>query len=210
MVPVGNRVPTDAEYRAYTGGHTHLLWRETPETWHCPGCGRSKRELLTWTKRQRGSHAQFDGWIAPLVGHHDHSGDVSGLYRFPETVICNDCNAADGRATLDRRRRDNLEDGFSFSPAEIGTFIVATPHSPHVVDLEKAWRLYRAFITHSMTPTQAEKLALAWPKGNTRIVRAYRRSLVDAAIDELVTISEAYWSTVAPRPITHDLHVEAV
>lgn len=72
-----------------------------------------------------------------------------------------------------------------------------------------------------MTPTQADELAryaraqcdwlairvvdgtvvltLAWPRGQRRVVHAYRRSAVLAAIDELVAISEGYWASAEPR-----------
>lgn len=54
--------------------------------------------------------------------------------RFPETVICDQCNVADGYA----KKRLALPSVFSFSPAEISLFVKAEPHRPHRVDLEKA------------------------------------------------------------------------
>lgn len=60
--------------------------------------------------------------------------------RFPRTVVCDQCNAADGRA----KRKLGLPSDFSFSPLEIRAFVTATPHAPHVVDYEIARRIYES------------------------------------------------------------------
>lgn len=80
------------------------------------------------------------GWVAALHRHHDHS---EGYFRqkagrFPETVICSSCNSADGAA----KRQLKLPKNFSFSPGEIGTFVIATPHEGHAVDLDAAHLTY--------------------------------------------------------------------
>ena len=116
------RTPSDKEYKAYDGGHCHRLWYALPETWQCPGCHRNKRDILRWTRRKV-SGKTWDGWIAPLCKHHDHSGSD----RFPETVICQDCNSVDGAV----KRRLRLPDDWSFSPEEIRQFISPLPNAPH-------------------------------------------------------------------------------
>jgi hypothetical protein len=65
------RQPTDAEYAAYDGMHCRTLWRETPESWRCPACGRSKRQILIWGKRV-GSNAANYGPIGFKAGLHKH------------------------------------------------------------------------------------------------------------------------------------------
>lgn len=81
------------------------------------------------------------GWMAGLHRHHDHStGDAIdlGQGRFPGTVICDQCNAADGLA----KRKLGLPSDFSFSPTEIGRFIIATPYGKHKIDYDKARSVY--------------------------------------------------------------------
>ena len=74
------------------------------------------------------------GWIAPLVRHHDHSI----FNRFPETIICGDCNSADGRA----KQKLSLPSNWSFSPADIRQFIETRPHAGYRINYQKAKDLY--------------------------------------------------------------------
>jgi rubredoxin len=141
------KVPTPEEYSTYDGAHCFRLWASLSETWHCPACGRSKFEILRWTTRYRrtrdGGREPYKGWMAGLHGHHDHSVgpvDSESRGRFPVTVICDQCNSADGRA----KRILEIRDDFSFSPEEIRQFVVPTPHGRHRLDLDEASRIYRA------------------------------------------------------------------
>jgi hypothetical protein len=78
--------------------------------------------------------------MAPLHKHHDHSVELgsNGQPRFPETVVCDQCNAADGAA----KRKLKLPNTFSFSPMEIAAFVVATPHAKHTINYELARAIY--------------------------------------------------------------------
>ena len=49
------RIPAPEEYRAFNGPHCHRLWRQHGEDWQCPGCGRTKFELMAWGERKRGN-----------------------------------------------------------------------------------------------------------------------------------------------------------
>lgn len=116
------KTPSDKEFNEYNGEHCRNLWESIDNTWKCPGCHREKRDILRWTQRK--PHNQvFYGWIAPLCLHHDHSN----TNRFPETLICGDCNSADGTA----KRKLKLPKNFSFSPDEIRHFISPVPNAPH-------------------------------------------------------------------------------
>ena len=130
------RIPTQQEFFAYTGAHTHRLWTEVGPNWVCPACRRTKFQVLRWTTRFPRSPNAFQDWMAPLHKHHDHSvGVISNQFaRFPETTICDQCNAADGAA----KRKLILPRNFSFSPAEIAAFVVATPHGKHAINYEMA------------------------------------------------------------------------
>lgn len=75
------------------------------------------------------------GWTTSIVGHHCH-----GAGRFTGTLMCGDCNSADGAA----KRKLGLPASWSFSPREIGQFVTVTPHSGKtVIDYEIADALYR-------------------------------------------------------------------
>lgn len=133
------RVPSIAEYEAHDGLHYRVLWVRVGADWTCPGCGRSRYQIMRWTKRFPGTPAAFMGWVAPLHTHHDHARDYEGgIERFRPTVVCDQCNAADGRA----KRQLKLPPDFSFAPEELARFVTGTPHSKHAINLELAREIY--------------------------------------------------------------------
>ena len=95
---MSNKVPTYEEFYSYTGLHCHLLWAEVGDAYVCPSCNRNKYQILRWTTRFPDKPNPFKGWVAGLHRHHDHSqGSMSrNSGRFPETVICDQCNSSDG------------------------------------------------------------------------------------------------------------------
>lgn len=109
--------PTDTDYFTYDGGAWARHWRSIPGSWHCPSCGRSKRDCMRWINA-KGS------WECPLHLHHDHFTE-----RFPDTLICGGCNHADARAAkiLGITRH-------SFSPLEMSTFVLAKSNGPVLID----------------------------------------------------------------------------
>ena len=136
------KIPTAEEFAAYRGAHYHQLWARVGPDWTCPSCKRSKFQILRWTMRFPRTAERFEDWMAGLHEHHDHarSWDGIGVARFHPTVLCDQCNAADGAA----KRRLKLPEHFSFSPMEIAQFVTATPHGKHVIDLALAERIYRS------------------------------------------------------------------
>jgi hypothetical protein len=147
------KVPTVEDFESYRGGHTFKKWQAQPKDWRCPGCERSRFELLTWTRSITGYGAprgQYQ-WLAPLHEHHDHRVDGYVLPpRFPSTVICSDCNHADGRA----KRQLGLPSWFSFSPAELRQFLTGHPHNGVVIDLKKALEIH-AMVAPFLVPPPA-------------------------------------------------------
>lgn len=135
-----NKTPTYEDYRNHTGLHYHRLWKATGDNWICPGCGRSKFQIMRWTLRFPNTQGAFMDWVAALHKHHDHSADYMGfgVPRFPETLICDQCNSADGTV----KRMLKLPKNFSFSPQEMQIFIGATPHGKHEIDYERALELF--------------------------------------------------------------------
>ena len=135
-------IPTESDLRQYDGAHTPHLWFSRPKDWRCPACGRSKIQIMRWTKRCVQGR-RFEGWLAALHTHHCHSVaicDFTGKGRFDQIVICDQCNAADGLA----KRKLGIPDPFSFSPTEIGQFVDAKPNASHVIDYERALEIYMA------------------------------------------------------------------
>jgi len=121
-------LPTIEDFAGYTGGHTHRKWRQVGHEWRCPSCKRTKFEQLTWTQQRRDNGRVPTGrfiWLAPIVEHHDH-GAIRGLRhpRFAPTLLCFDCNIAEGRV----KRVLRLPSDFSFSPEELNAFITGYPH----------------------------------------------------------------------------------
>jgi hypothetical protein len=131
-------------------------WASTPPAWQCPCCLRWKPDLV------RLSLSRI--LLCHLEWHHDHLRDrgkailrmrnprqegpeglavsraidvCKGLTeRFHTTLICKDCNAAEGQAKA--ALRGNVHGDFSFSPREIARFINAAPNRPHEVDMTAA------------------------------------------------------------------------
>lgn len=147
------RQPTQEELLAFNGAHCKLLYASIGPDWRCPGCHRTKYQAIRWTTLFRNSPNRYEGWACGLAKHHDH-GPRPG--RFPETLMCEQCNIADGTA----KRELRLPDDFSFSPLEISCFISATPHGWHLINYVVAKYLY----TTVQRPVPLPPL-IFWPPG---------------------------------------------
>ena len=152
----------------------NLGWASVSQSWACPACGRDKRRIARVTAA--------GVVLARLEGHHDHLGDEvnsslrarvgsnwveqlgpgSGklanyaeklVRRFEPSLICHDCNLADGAAKIALK---DLPRAFSFSPAEINRFINAAVNREHRIDLDRARELWEA-----ARPQFEHRLALA-------------------------------------------------
>lgn len=140
--------PTLQDYRAYNGAHCHVLWSKLSDTWQCPGCDRTKFQIMRWTQRftdHTKKHA-YMGWMAGLHTHHDHDAinKLRSQPRFKATIICDQCNAID--AQVKRRYRD-IDTDFSFSPIEIRKIIISTPHRSHIVKYQLAREIWFSIIS---------------------------------------------------------------
>lgn len=122
--------PSDQEYLEYGGGQSRVMWKKLDDGWKCPSCERTKREVMRWT----GRGGLENRWLGEVYKHHDHSG----CKRFDKTVVCELCNSADGNV----KSKFSLPDNFSFSPEEIGSFVIATPNGKHNINFEKAKNIY--------------------------------------------------------------------
>ena len=144
------KIPTWNDYLQFDGEHCRSKWRAIDDNWECPACGRTKFEILAWTKKiwypgiGPDPRKPYMGWKAVLHVHHDHMADGVGSPppRFTEVLICGHCNGVDAAV---KRKFDNvMNPKFSFSPAEIRQFIVAKPHSGHMIIFSKALEIYES------------------------------------------------------------------
>lgn len=138
-------------------------WASVPPMWRCGPCGRYKAELARLS--------DVGVLICRLDWHHDHLRDHGKkilkrkgarpsepealrrwfsavetckdlIERFHPSFVCVDCNAADGEAK--RKLKGIVHPDFSFSPAEIATFITIQPGRPHKVDADKAEEIWKS------------------------------------------------------------------
>lgn len=137
-------------------------WASVWPDWECPGCGRRKAELFRLTGN--------DVLLARLDIHHDHLGDIlkarlrdaigsdwiswiapgvahfeklssKMLVRFAPTLVCLDCNVADGTV---KKRSPDIPRDFSFRPSEIRRFITPVANGEHGVDVKAALQIFEA------------------------------------------------------------------
>ena len=132
------RTPTLDDFISFNGAHCRNLWRQLDDYWRCPGCRRSKFELLRWTLLYPHRPNKHMGWAAGVHEHHDHGMDAFGgrffcdsgyTPRFSPTVMREQCNSADAS----EKKALGLKSVFSFSPTEISGFITPTPHGWHIL-----------------------------------------------------------------------------
>jgi hypothetical protein len=148
------RIPNDAEIQAFNGAHGKRLYANTALDWRCPGCHRTKHELMRWTMLFKNTPHRYMGWAGGLHKHHDHGPRP---VRFPETLMCEQCNSADGAA----KRELRLPGDFSFSPSEISCFVIGTPHGWHLMNYLAAARLFVAV----RPPVPPPPPPMFWPPG---------------------------------------------
>ena len=140
----------------------NALWAQCSPEWACPCCKRSKAALMRLSDTKT--------LMAVLHRHHDHLQDFLGhrlqahygaaewvehipkgayelehlgsqmLARFTPTVVCADCNGADGKA----KKALDLPRYFSFRPSEIAAFARCADHADHDVDLSVARSIFEA------------------------------------------------------------------
>lgn len=127
-------------------------WAGTWQRWTCPCCNRTKPQIA-----RRTSSGVL---LCALEFHHDHLGDKAGkrfeeiigksddrefmiqrshakygmlqfVERFQRTLICIDCNLAEGKA---KGLVGDMDPDFTFSPKEIAGFINAADNRVHEID----------------------------------------------------------------------------
>ncbi|QYJ90830.1 hypothetical protein [Shewanella halotolerans] len=137
------------------GAFLNKWWVRTAMDWKCPACKRAKPQIAKLDNRRYAS--------CKLEEHHDHMKDtVRTLFEeissnrevvvatelakrfairtsfaisaYDNTVICADCNKADGIA----KRMVKTHSDFSFSPAEIGRFVKPSDNREHEIDADIA------------------------------------------------------------------------
>lgn len=158
-------------------GHTiSSEWVSAEDEWRCPCCDRTKFEILRWRRFKHGEwrwlaelHWHHDHVIARVNERFARSGIMrrrlsayvelgwisaeqsefyGTLYRFPDTLMCMDCNWAEGGAKAKLR----LPHWFSFSPIEVFTFVSGRPHQKPVVIYDLAQLIWENYRDHANQP----------------------------------------------------------
>ena len=112
------------------------IFDSVDENWSCPSCKRKKGQIL----RSKGGKK-----IGGLHRHHDHAVEwdernENDKTSFQETVICDQCNHAEGM--VKKMYPGVIPDVFSFSPEQIGKFVLAKPNRKHRVRFMEALELF--------------------------------------------------------------------
>lgn len=136
-----------------------IWWAYTAQDWKCPACRRSKSEIVRLNTKNE--------LMCRLVEHHDHMQDLlikrfiaisvsrnevvadesaerfakrsaSMVSSYDNTIICDDCNAADANA----KKVAGADKSFSYSPNEIGKFVIASPNASHKIDPKIALEIW--------------------------------------------------------------------
>ncbi|MDD9158521.1 hypothetical protein PVK64_20380 [Aliivibrio sp. S4TY2] len=159
------------------GAHLNRWWVMTPVTWKCPSCCRTKDQIVRLNKNKY--------LTCQLHEHHDHMKDVVkelfesfsikqevivadalsekfaiktafSLSAYDNTVVCFDCNKADA----DAKKIVQAHRYFSFSPKQIGEFVIVTPNEDHRIDPIKAMQVWKeAESIFTIRMQMAEKFA---------------------------------------------------
>jgi hypothetical protein len=132
-------------------------WASTWIGWSCPCCRREKPQIARLSPG--------GVLLCRLEYHHDHLGDLAKrvylernprtndqetniqlgrakdalkpfIERFEQTLICIDCNLAEGQAKLGLAAE--IDRDFTFTPSEISRFINVGANRLHEVNMEKA------------------------------------------------------------------------
>lgn len=151
------------EFHGASGLDLNNNWAMIHQDWSCPVCRRSKWDILRLSKRNI--------LLAKLELHHDHITDqitkvVADLHgedwrenflkdspamldkieelirRFDLSLICSECNAADGKVKT--KFKDIIDSSFSFTAFEISKFINSKPHGDHKIDYDSALELWKS------------------------------------------------------------------
>jgi hypothetical protein len=114
-----SRVPSPTDIQKFDGLHCWKTYRwALANHWRCPSCERTAIELIRWSEirgllwRERYADEHGMGFTISMASHHCH-----GNGRFQETLVCGDCNTADGAV----KRKLRLPETWSFAPHELNT-----------------------------------------------------------------------------------------
>jgi rubredoxin len=144
-----------------SGLNINSWWAKCSPDWRCPCCNRVKADCARLDSK--------GNLLGKLAAHHDHMREfldnalaecaridgmenaalneastrilrrfADGLVRFDDVVICEDCNNADPKA----KKLVTAPRYFTFTPTEIGTFILPQPNKAHDVDEQQARKTY--------------------------------------------------------------------
>ncbi|MGO4527401.1 hypothetical protein AB4097_21415 [Microvirga sp. 2MCAF35] len=139
------RVPSDAEYAAYTDPVSARRWEATPEIWSCPVCQRSKRQLVRWSKTGNKWSGGVREHLEPIVETYETAlwarrrllpgfRNAFVMRDSKKVLICSGCQ--DVATQLKQRRRD-IPDQFLTITDIRECLIAVEAHTDHQVDWDE-------------------------------------------------------------------------
>jgi len=122
----------------------NAIWDSVDDDWQCPSCKRGKFQILRKGK---------DRDVGGLHRHHDHAVEWDDrnnveLTKFQETIICDQCNHAEGM--VKKIYPGIIPDDFTFTPEQIGQFVKAKPNRAHRIRFLEALQLFFSIIDLSL------------------------------------------------------------
>lgn len=141
------------------GLHLNRWWVLTPMDWRCSGCGRVKKDIVRLNKHGfltchlHDRHDHIDNIlekefelllksqgkiIADEVSEKFIKRAAYGLAAFDKTIICSDCNKAEGVA----KALASTNEDFTFSPSEISKFVIPKDNHEHGISTEIASEIW--------------------------------------------------------------------
>lgn len=207
-------VPSQEEFAAFMPTSGGRVWNSLESGWQCPGCGRTKFELLRYLEGK--------GWFAQIVTHKG-----KGARRGLKAKICGDCANVQGDV---KTAIPGLAGEWSFTPDEIRSIIFPTAHRKHKIDLERAKVLMtllrempipepsppNAHVPPIQTPSQENFLSatsyspsLEWFVGDKWVCPACKRSIFEITQYNKARPAkgrEAHWAHSIARHHDHGAH----
>jgi rubredoxin len=200
------RVPSRAEYVAYSDPVSPRRWTETAEDWQCPVCERKKPEIIRWSKSGKWSggvreHFQPVAEADPdsLWARRSLLPGFRNFFVIRDIEIVNICSGCQDVMTQLKQRRQDIRDQFLYARDVRVCLTAVTPHVPHEVEWEElasrvsinrdvgpAWDAYWTHVTMAAEVREQYRHWMASkgysPEEVTRMVS--ERVMFDAQLDD--------------------------
>ncbi|WP_141758571.1 hypothetical protein [Duganella sp. HH105] len=125
------QTPTAGQIEHVAKVTSHKRWQMVAEDWHCPGCRRSKAQIVRPTKQSP--------WALPITSKVYRDG--SAKYGFSSVLVCDDCGSAAVDIVKEAAAVAGVEVGAyarQIDMGELAQIILPRPHAVHRIANDKA------------------------------------------------------------------------